>query len=207
MTVASVRRVAAAAVAAGLGVVLLSSTGVTLAKWYDNTTLSDTQITTGSLTLEAGSTAPVRLHSRFSVDHRSFTGGIACTVPSGFAACRELTAAELEEQRLLPGDQLLIQETFTAAANGTNLTAHVTVDRTDVTAALPNGTTVDIELTRNGEIVDDPAEISGSDPAELKKAEWQVSSTITTPQQWPVSFKSRSIDLGTLTVQVEQQAP
>ncbi|MFL0575406.1 hypothetical protein ACH0BO_01485 [Brevibacterium luteolum] len=207
MTVASVRRVAAAAVAAGLGVVLLSSTGVTLAKWYDNTTLFDTQITTGSLTLEAGSTAPVQLHSRFSVDHRSFTGGIACTAPSGFAACRELTAAELEEQRLLPGDQLLIQETFTAAANGTNLTAHVTVDRTDVTAALPNGTTVDIELTRNGEIVDDPAEISGSDPAELKKAEWQVSSTITTPQQWPVSFKSRSIDLGTLTVQVEQQAP
>ena len=207
MTVASVRRVAAAAVAAGLGVVLLSSTGVTLAKWYDNTTLSDTQITTGSLTLEAGSTAPVRLHSRFSVDHRTFAGGIACTAPSGFAACRELTAAELEEQRLLPGDQLLIQETFTAAANGTNLTAHVTVDRTDVTAALPNGTTVDIELTRNGEIVDDPAEISGSDPAELKKAEWQVSSTITTPQQWPVSFKSRSIDLGTLTVQVEQQAP
>lgn len=207
MTVASVRRVAAAAVAAGLGVVLLSSTGVTLAKWYDNTTLSDTQITTGSLTLEAGSTAPVQLHSRFSVDHRSFTGGIACTAPSGFAACRELTAAELEEQRLLPGDQLLIQETFTAAANGTNLTAHVTVDRTDVTAALPNGTTVDTELTRNGEIVDDPAEISGSDPAELRKAEWQVSSTITTPQQWPVSFKSRSIDLGTLTVQVEQQAP
>lgn len=206
MTVASVRRVAAAAVAAGLGVVLLSSTGVTLAKWYDNTTLSDTQITTGSLTLEAGSTAPVRLHSRFSVDHRSFTGGIACTAPSGFAACRELAAAELEGQRLLPGDQLLIQETFTAAANGTNLTAHVTVDRTDVTAALPNGTTVDTELTRNGEIVDDPAEISGSDPAELKKAEWQVSSTITTPQQWPVSFESRSIDLGTLTIQVEQQA-
>ncbi|MCT1872267.1 hypothetical protein [Brevibacterium luteolum] len=206
MTVASVRRVAAAAVAAGLGVVLMSSTGVTLAKWYDNTTLSDTQITTGSLTLEAGSTAPVQLHSRFSVDHRSFTGGIACTAPSGFAACRELSAAELEGQRLLPGDQLLIQETFTAAANGANLTAHVTVDRTDVTAALPNGTTVDTELTRNGEIVDDPAEISGSDPAELKKAEWQVSSTITTPQQWPVSFESRSIDLGTLTVQVEQQA-
>lgn len=206
MTVASVRRVAAAAVAAGLGVVLLSSTGVTLAKWYEETTLPDTQISSGSLTLEAGSTAPVQLHSRFPEDQRTFTGGTACTAPSGFAACRELTAAELEGQRLLPGDQLLIQETFTAAANGTNLTAHVTVDQADVTAAMPNGTTVDAEFTRDGESLDDPAEISGSDPAELKKAEWQVSSTIITPQQWPVSFESRSIDLGTLTVQLEQQA-
>ncbi|GAA1362322.1 hypothetical protein [Brevibacterium luteolum] len=207
MTVASVRRVAAAGVAAGLGLVLLSSTGVTLAKWYEETTLPDTQISSGSLTLEAGSTAPVQLHSRFPEDQRTFTGGTACTTPSGFAACRELTAAELEGQLLLPGDQLLIEESFHAAGEGTNLEAEVQIDRSSATNELPAGTTARSEFLRDGQPVNEPVAISGSDPDEARTAVWLVRTTVTTPEKWPASFEANSIDLGALTVSVRQVTP
>ncbi|MBU8579135.1 hypothetical protein [Brevibacterium luteolum] len=203
MTVASVRRVAAAAVTAGLGLVLLSSTGVTLAKWYDNTALSDTQITTGSFMLEAGSTAPVQLHSRFSADQRSFTGGTECTAPDGFAACCELTAAELKSQLLLPGDQLLLQETFRAGANGTNLVAEIQVDRNDATEVLPSGSIVKTDLLKDGEPVADPAEVPGTGEV----SEWTARATITTPDQWPMSFEARDLELGSLTVSITQREP
>ncbi|QIN30281.1 hypothetical protein [Brevibacterium luteolum] len=208
MTVASARRVAAAALAAGLGLVFLSQTGVTLAKWYEESALPGTHdITTGSLTLTAGESNPVQLHSRFSPSERTFTGGTACAVPEGFAACRELTIAELADQLLLPGDQLLIQETFHASGDGTNLVAEVQIDRSDAAGSLPAGTTSSSEFLREGQPVTAPVEISGTDPAEVKDAEWLVRTKLTTPEEWPASFGTSSIDLGALTISIRQVAP
>ena len=204
MSVKPARRVTAAAVAAGLGVLLLlSPAGVTTALWYEQAILPDTQISTGALRLTAGSTAPVQLHSRFTAEQRTFTGGTTCSAPEGFAACREFTADQLAQQPLLPGDQVVLSEKFTAVAEGTNLIATLSLNHQELSTALPQGSRVETEVLRHGQTVKTPATITGKDSPQ----DWEVRSTITTPAQWPPAFQNRSLQLGGLTVLLEQQPP
>lgn len=197
------RQLVKAIVAASLGIALLSSAGVTLAKWTDSSSLADSDITSGHLELTAGKTSPIILHSRFDSTARDFAPSTSCQSPDGFEACREFSAQQLASARIVPGDQLVIREEFSVDAVGTNLQAQVSANNVAVSQIFPPGTQTQTTILRDGKPVNNPAIAPSNSPESV----WEVRATITTPNAWPTSFEKSTLSINSVRVTLEQAQP
>lgn len=197
------RQLTKAIVAASLGIVLLSSAGVTLAKWTDSRSLSDADITSGHLRITAGKTSPIVLNSRLDSTARDFAPSTPCQSPDGYEACREFSAQQLSSARIVPGDQLIIREEFSVDAVGTNLQAQVSANNVAVSQVFPPGTKTQTTILRDGKPVNNPAVVANNSSGSV----WEVRATITTPDAWPTSFEKSTLSISSVHVTLEQIKP
>lgn len=150
------RRLCAALVAAALGVVVLSNSAGTWARWVETTSLSAGQISAGSVTLAHTDTTEVRLLSQQRAGWRTYTSDTHCA-PEPYRECRVVTSTLAQEQ-LIPGDRLVITEKVSLNATGTNLAGTFTVDTRGLLAdsEFARSATVDIQVA--GTSADGPSE-------------------------------------------------
>lgn len=193
-----------AALAAIVGVFLLSVPGSTLAAWYHEEDLAIPQIQTGHLNVRPVS-ATYTVHSKIPDSHRAFGGGTACAVPAGYQACRTVPAAEAEKILLVPGDRILLTSEFQAEAVGDNLVAAFTISGQPNIQGIPVANT-ETSFERDGvPVVGDP-EVRGDDPESVKKAIWKQITTVTTPDQWAEDYGGKNFTLRNISVTLDQKS-
>lgn len=185
------RRLLAAVSAALLGVVVLSGAQGTWARWTDAESLAvDTTITAGAVSLERQGATTVQLMSRQPAGWRTYASSATCTPASGYVECRDITAT-LASERLIPGDQLVINDTVQLEASGTNLRGELTIDASALAAAtdLGRSATVAVTATAPG-AASSPGTNTWTYPVDVSATPtglgtYAVRATVTTPTSQP----------------------
>lgn len=123
-----------AALATLLGVLLLGSGLGTWSEWREQDSRQLGTVTAGSVDL-TNSTMTVQLQSRQPADSRTYASSATCpdftpgVATDSFKACRVVTTT-LPQERLIPGDRLVVVQNVTLAGAGANLQGTLTIDAT-----------------------------------------------------------------------------